>query len=605
MTAGQVLVNALLPEDLRDHKRVLDKKEARALSLALAQQHPDKFAEVMQRLFKFGAFASRADGATLSLDAFDIPPQAKAMRAEIKKKVVAAINNDKLNDKARAESIVSSLLDGSAPLEKALYEGSLERNNPFALQILSGSRGGKGDLRSLLAGDLAVQDHRGNIVPIPMLHGYAEGLSPAEYFAGAYGARTGAYYTKFMTAAAGFLGKQLVQGSHRQVVTEKDCGTKRSISVDAQDPDNDGVVLAEETDQAPIGSVLSKKIWERMGDRKIKVRSPLTCQAERGVCSKCVGIRETGNFPEIGDNVGVAAAQSLTEKISQSSLSAKHGGGRASAGDNRVKGFDLFNQLIQVPSSFKDKAPLAPVDGRVRDISAAPQGGFFVDVGGQQMHVPAGQKVMVKPGQLLEAGDLLSDGIPNPAEMAEHKGIGVARQTFVEQFRDGFRRSNMSANRRNIELVARGLVNHVKVTDLDGPGAPGDIAEYDEVARNWEPRRGSYKVQGEKAEGKWLEQEEGPFTIGTRITPRVAASLKGVPVTVHDTPPPFQPKMVRAMENLSRAPDWRVRLGGSYLERGLVDAVNTGATSNRSESYIPGIAEGTGFGKEIREKGVY
>ena len=605
MTAGQVLVNALLPEDLRDYKRVLDTKAARDLSLRLAKEHPDKFADVMQKLYRFGAFASRADGATLSLGAFEIPEDARKMRDEVKKRVVSIVNDDSLDDKKRAEKITAALVDSAGPLEKTLYDSALREENPFAIQILSGSRGGKGDLRSLLAGDFAVQDHRGNVVPIPMLHGYSEGLSPAEYFAGAYGARTGAYFTKFMTAAAGFLGKQLVQGTHRQLVTEKDCGTSRYISVDAQDPDNDGVVLAEDTKQAPAGTVLSKRLWEGLGDRKIKVRSPLTCEAHRGVCAKCVGIRETGQFPKIGDNVGVAAAQSLTEKISQGSLSAKHGGGRASAGDNKVKGFDLFNQLIQVPSSFKDKAPLAPVDGIVRDVVPAPQGGFFVDIEGQKMHVPSGQKVTVKAGQRMEAGDLLSDGIPNPAEMAEHKGIGVARQTFVEQFRDGFRRSGMNANRRNIELVARGLVNHVKITDLEGPGTPGDIAEYDEVVRNWEPRKGSYQVPGEKSAGRWLEKAEGPFTIGTRITPRVAETLKGVPITVHDQPPPFQPKMVRAMENLSRAPDWRVRLGGSYLERGLMDAVNTGASSNRSESYIPGMAEGQGFGEDLETTGIY
>jgi len=219
--------------------------------------------------------------------------------------------------------------------------------------------------------------------------------------------------------------------------------------------------------------------------------------------------------------------------------------------------------------------------------------------------------VNVKPGDRVDAGDILSSGIPNPADLVRHRGIGAGRLDFVQIFQNAFKDSGMPANRRNIELLSRGLVNHIRVNDLDGVdnALPDDIVEYSAVERNYKPRYGFRVTKPTASIGKYLERPVHQYSIGTRITKKMANELRdrGVgDITVHDDPPPFSPVMVRAMEQLTVSPDWQTRLGGSYLQRGLLEALHRGRGSTpTSVSYIPGLAVGKGFGEKLTTEGKY
>lgn len=604
-TAGQILINAALPEDMRDYSRVLDKKGIQTLMTELAQKHPDKYAEINQKLHVLSSEAVTLHGgsASLSLDSFRTPLKVKVIREEINAGVQKILDSG-ASEKQKNDQITiltSKYIDRLTDLN---YDEGLKEDNPLALQVLSGSRGNRNQFRSLRVGDMLVVDHKDKPIPIPILSSYAEGLDPVQYFAGAYGARKGAISTKFATPKAGFLGKQLALASHRLMVTEKDCGTKNGIPVEANDHDNEGSVLAADAGQYTAGTILTPKIMKDLGKQKILARSALTCHAEKGICQRCAGIRERGDFPPLNDNLGIAAAQAISEPLSQSQLSEKHKGGMASSSGRTTKtGLDLINQLVQVPETFHGSAAMATIDGRVDHVEPAPQGGTYVTIGSAQHYVPVGETLAVNKGDMVEAGDVLSSGIPNPAQVTQYKGIGEGRRYFVDQFRKTLQEAGVGAHRRNIELLARGLINHVRVTDPDGPAdtAIDDVVEYDDLVRGYQPRFGFKVVTPSQSVGLHLEEPVLHYSIGTRITPSVVKTMQEhkVPaVKAHAEPPSFVPEMTRAMETLTHSNDWMVQLGGFHLKKGLIDSVHKAKKSDlHGTSYIPSLARGVDFGK--------
>lgn len=602
-TVGQILINQMLPRDMQDHDRVLDKKNVKKIFTELAERYPDRYSEINQKFHALAQETNTTHGgqASLSLDSLKAPDSVIKQR-DVIRAAVDKILAGSSSEKQKNEEIIKTIVGSIDSIEKSNYDDALRDGNPMALQVFSGARGNKSQLRSTTAGDMLVVDHKERPIPIPILSSYAEGLDPVQYWAGTYGARRGALSTKFATPKSGFLGKQLAMATHRIMVTEKDCGTQNHITVDAADNDSSGAVLANDAGQFKAGTVLTPRMLKSMGEQKIQIRSPLTCQSHAGICQRCAGVRERGGFPPIGDNVGIAAAQAIAEPIGQSQLSAKHGGGVA--GNKSTKsGMDLVNQLVQVPSEFKGGAAIAQADGKISRIEDAPQGGQYVYVGDAQHWMPSDQALKVKMGDVVEAGDVLSDGIPNPALIVQHKGIGDGRRYFVDQMHQTLKEGGFEAHRRNIELLARGLINHVRVTDLYGPNHSimDDVIEYDSMAPHYEPRAGTSSYHPSQAVGKYLERPAAHYSIGTRITPRVANTLKDAKIPLvdaHNEPPSFAPEMTRAMETLSHSDDWMVRMGGFGLKKGLMESVHRNRSSDlHGTSFIPALAQGTEFGK--------
>jgi len=602
-TVGQLLLNEALPEDMRDYRRVIDKKSLAPLFTELAEKHPDHYAEINQRLHTLAADAVTGHGGvtSLTLDSLRTPLGIERARKELQKKIDKVLDGPGTQEQ-KNERIVGLISDALEPVTQENYKENLAADNPLAVQVSSGSRGNPAGLRSLTAGDLLFTDHKDRPIPVPVLTSFSEGLDPVQYWAGAYTARKGTIATKFATPKSGFLGKQLAAASHRLVVTEKDCGTPNGLVVDAHDPDNEGAVLASDAGAFKRGEVLDPNNMRKLKDQ-IVVRSPMTCQAENGICQQCAGVRERGGFPPIGDNVGMAAAHAISEPIGQGQLNVKHGGGKLKKRDEAKTGIDLINQLVQVPKTFAGAAAISTVDGRVERVENAPQGGQYIRIAGTEHWVPAGEDLVVKRGDKVEAGDVLSSGIPNPAEITRFKGIGEGRRYFMEMFRKTLEENRFKAHRRNVELLSRGLINHVRVTDLDGPAdtLPDDVAEYDDIVRGYQARYGSKTVAPKRALGLYLERPALHYSIGTRVTPRVAKSLQdhGVEnVLAHADEPSFVPEMTRAMETLSHSSDWMVRLGGFHLKKSLMGALHRGRESKEhGTSFIPPLAKGVEFGK--------
>lgn len=277
------------------------------------------------------------------------------------------------------------------------------------------------------------------------------------------------------------------------------------------------------------------------------------------------------------------------------SNSSKHAGGAAGS-VRKIGGFKALQQIIGVPKTFPGGAAHSETDGNVDSITDHPDGGKVVSISGTEHYVSPGFAINVKPGDTVEAGDPISDGLPNPAKIAEHQGLGEAKRKMVGYLKNTLADLNISAERRNLELVAHGLVNHVTVDDELGPYYPGDTVPYDEIEKYWQPRDTARASDVDDAAGQYLEEPVLHYTVGTKIRPSVRKELKafGVKnVKVHPEPPPFHASMIRAQDSLRHDPDWMTRFLGTNLEDSLLDSTHRGLSSSpASTSFVPAAASG-------------
>lgn len=613
-TAGQFAINEMLPQEMRDYSRTMDGKTISALMREIAEKYPERYRDISFKLNKMGInFAYRSGGNTFGLKDLRAGPKTQELREEIRKELKAILADDNLGEEERNEAIIKRLQPYGKKLEQTVFEEAKAAGNPLATQIVSGARGKPMNLNSLLGADLFYSDHRGNTIPVPVLSSFASGLKPYEYWAGTYGTRMGVISTKFATADAGYLAKQLNQVAHRLVVTDEDedeeeaklrAEQMRGYPVSLDDPDNEGTLLAKDVGPFKRNTVLTPKVIKALreaGHEDVLIRSPITgASRDGGVFARDVGVREFGRLPERGSMVGLTAAQALSEPLTQGLLNVKHQGGVAGA-SGASSGFDYINSLVQIPKKFKSGATHAEADGIVDRIEEAPAGGHLVFIDGKEHYVPAKLPLKVKQGDEIEAGDVISEGAPHPATIVKYKGVGEGRRYFVDAFRDAYKNSGLKVHRRNVELLARGLINHVKLNAEVGSYVPDDTVAYDLIEREYKPRDGHELLPIERAKGRYLEQPVLHYSIGTPVRPSVIKMLKkyGVQhVDVHHEAPPFEPEMIRGLYSVQNDEDWMTRMYGSGLKDSLLDSAHRGRMSDPDgTSFVPSLAQSVNFGK--------
>ena len=610
-TIGQVLVNDALPPQFRDYERVMDSKGIEDVLEDIAQNAPETYSAVAKRLMDVGNAAAYDTGTTIRMSdlrpSYDKRPLLQALDIAEDK-----IRGDRSLSDSQKEEMIEKLYDkANSRIMDETYNAELNRHNQLALQVASKARGNKTQLAAFISTPGTYSTPSGKMVPMFIRHSFAEGLSPAEYWAGSFGARTGVVSTKTATAKGGAFGKLLSASAINQVITEEDCETDGGLPVKVDDDDNIGAVLARPAGGYDAGTIITKNVLSDLRKDKrhdeIVVRSPVTCGCKDGVCAKCAGVRETGGLPPIGYNLGTNAASAFAERITQGALNVKHSG-KKTVGKGNYQGFAMFTSLAKVPKVFPDRATIATTDGTVSKIVDAPQGGSYVYVtdkrGEEKQHyVAPGYDLEVKVGDELEAGDQMSDGVIDPSELVQYKGIGEARRYWANRFTQAIRDSGMSANRRNAEVLARTVMNTVKLNNEDeaGEGLPGDVVTYTTWSNGFKPRKNSSIVAPTVASvGKYLEQPVLHYTIGTRITPSVINTMKKFKVDkmmVNDTAPDVTPFMERIEDSNAEKPDWMARLGTTYLKSRIQDDVARGAESHlHSTEPYPGIAKGIEFG---------
>lgn len=264
-------------------------------------------------------------------------------------------------------------------------------------------------------------------------------------------------------------------------------------------------------------------------------------------------------------------------------------------GPDQPHGFRALERLFMAPGNFPGGAVLAPQDGTVSNIQKASQGGHYITVGNKTLYCSPDRTMKVKVGDKVSAGDVLTNGVPNPAEVMDLKGLGEGRHYFANKLNETLKAQGWATDRRNIEAFTRSMISKVKIIDPDGYKSylPGDIADYNEIMADWEPREGSVTVKADQALNKYLEKPTLYFNVGTRITPSVVQQLKKYKfdtVTVSDKEPPFKAQFLRPAVVLQNDKNWLPRLAGERLQPALFDAAQKGITDEYdSPSYVDKI----------------
>jgi hypothetical protein len=219
--------------------------------------------------------------------------------------------------------------------------------------------------------------------------------------------------------------------------------------------------------------------------------------------------------------------------------------------------------------------------------------------------------VIVKPGQKVERGTELTNGVPHPRQLVELMGVGEARRVLLKHTVESMRNSGININRRNLEPIVAGLINHVQVTNPDGIGyhTVDSVVPYNTLMAGYKPRPTAALMPPKKAVGKYLEEPVLHLTPGTQLTPTMVKLLEEQGITdlqVNDEPMDFDPVFERLMTVTGHDPDWQTRLGGFYTQRSFLKSVHEGAKSDpRGTSYIPALAKGYAFGDLLETKGSY
>lgn len=614
ITAGQLLVNSKLPQKYRDYTRRMDVPTVKALMNRVAKEDPDKYSEIVHGLLQAGEQVAYRDGMSILRSDLEIPRVKHDLVKQLDKQVEIIMDNPQLTPQQKSEMIVKATAASKEKLDAAVVDAARAGKSKLVELAESGVRGKMSNVAQMLGALMLVTDHKKEPIAFPITSNYAEGHSPADYFALAAGVRSSYADIKLATPRAGYLSKQMSFGVHRQLVSDDIPMEGTGLPVRAADKDNIGAVLAHPVAGYKAGTVIDSKVFKDIQrakpnpDDRILVHSPISAICVDGRIPKmAAGIRSNNDFPTVESavNVGVESAHTISEPTAQTAISSKHSAGAFKGEKIQEAGLPSIEKMIAVPSEFPNHATLAAADGAVGKIEEAPQGGWYVPVNGERHYVAPEQDLTVRPGQMVEAGDTLSTGTPNPAEVVKYKGIGEGRRYFMEKLQDILKNSGIKTSRRNIEMLSRGLINHVEVTGPNVGGyLPGDIAPYDDLAAHYVPRKDSVLRSASSSAGKYLESPVLHYAVGTRITPTVAKTMKEFDVDqvmVNDKPPEFEPVMVRSADQMSSDPDWMTQLAGFQLQRNFLKSVHRGATTPmHGASYVAPLAAGLEFGTDMK-----
>lgn len=590
LTLGQLLINDLLPAGSAINGPVT-KKDLNNKMLDLAKENTPEAARRIDALRRLGHELSTTTGVSATLD--DITPD-YATRDKIVKPTLQQLQHVEDLDERRA--IIKQT-------QQKLLEASKDHPGSFGMMVRSGARGKPVQLMKTVAAPVMALTHTGEPVPWLVPRSYAEGLRTSEIWATHIETRNNQIDTRLAVTEPGDMGKILVNNMADQMVTTDDCGTRNGVMMSVDDSQTADRFLARAEGGFSKDTITSPRVLTKLkskGIRSVMVRSPMTCESKSGVCQKCFGLNQAGKTHDIGTNVGIRSAQALAEPLTQFALSAKHGVRSTVDDAAKVQGHKGFRQLLDVPQNFANKAGVAPEDGVIDRIEKAPQGGYFIHIGENQMYTAPGFDPIVKENQQVLAGDVITKGIANPADIVRHKGLGAGRQYLVDQIQSLYKNQGVNIDRRHLELLTKAHLNRVRVDhDPEGRFFPGEPVEYNKLLGQLQEE--AHDVPLDKAAGKVLGGNSLHFTAGTRITPDVIDALKSAKVKavpIMPNMPQLTPIMRPIVRNPLLNPDWIARLGHRYLTESLLQGAHFGEKSDiHGQHPIPAIAYGAEFGK--------
>ena len=453
-------------------------------------------------------YATRA-GVTISKNDVVIPPEKEALLAEYEErvdKVEQAYEHGLITESERHESIVNIWTEATDVVSDAML-ANLDELNPLYMMANSGARGSFAQLRQLAGMRGLMANPKGEIIERPIKANFMEGLSVLEYFISTHGARKGLADTALRTADSGYLTRRLVDVSQDVIIREADCKTKdfvelplfnaeglnksvaaRILASDIHKPLASGrpgkTVIAEQGEEITMPRL--REIVEELGDAAeafvMPVRSVLKCKAETGVCQACYGtFLATGEMSEIGDAVGIIAAQSIGEPGTQLTMRTFHTGG--------VAGADITHGLPRVVEIFEARNPkgaaqLAEIDGTIaiEETERQVKLTILADSGKEEDErsytVPRRTRLLVTHGEKVEAGDALHEGSISPADLLRLKGYTAIELYLVDQVQKVYKSQGVDIHDKHIELIVRQMLKKVRIENNGGTDLlPGQLVD--------------------------------------------------------------------------------------------------------------------------------
>ena len=518
-TVGRFIFNENIPQDLGFVNReedpfgleinyLVDKKALGKIIDKCFRRHGNTItAEVLDHIKSLGFKYSTIGGITVAVADMKIPETKKDLikDAEVQvEKYEKVFRRGLISDEERYEKVIDTWTKTTEKVTDELMNG-LERMNNIYIMAHSGARGSKNQIRQLAGMRGLMANASGKTVEIPVKSNFREGLSVMEYFTSSHGARKGLADTALRTADSGYLTRRLVDVSQDVIVRDFDCGTTETTEIFAITDGSEAIedlydrivgrytidaILHPETGEVLVeaDTMIQEDDAEAIinaGIERVNIRTVLNCKTHHGVCSKCYGRNlATGKEVHIGEAVGIIAAQSIGEPGTQLTMRTFHTGG--------VAGGDITQGLPRVEELFEARKPkglaiISEITGRVEiDETGKRKEVIVVPKEGERevYQIPYGSRIRVKQGQLVEAGDPLTQGSINPHDIVRVKGIGGVQEYIVKEVQRVYRLQGVDINDKHIEVIVRQMLSKVKVEDPGDtdllPGGYEDVLKFQE-----------------------------------------------------------------------------------------------------------------------------
>lgn len=509
-TLGRLIFNQALPLDPEYHLNdVVDKKMLGKIVSDCYRRHGiETTVEMLDRIKSLGFHYATIAGITISVDDTIVPTTKTDILAEADRRVEEIeeqYHNGLVTQDERYQQVIKIWNEATETVTDSLVE-NLDKFNPVFMMATSGARGNIQQLRQLAGMRGLMADPSGRIIDLPIRSNFHEGLTVLEYFISTHGARKGLADTALRTADSGYLTRRLVDVAQDVIVREEDCGTPEGFYITAMRDGNEelqslseriiGRVAAEDVVHPETGEILVGGGEEISADAAaaitaaglegIKVRTVLQCQSKNGVCAKCYGRSlATGRLVDVGEAVGIVAAQSIGEPGTQLTMRTFHTGGVA--GDDITQGLPRVEELFEARKP-KGAAVITDMDGVVHITENRGRTEIqVVDKETGEAHsfpVPHGARMHVKEGQSVLAGDQLTEGSINPHELLRIKGMGAVQAYLLHEVQRVYRFQGVEINDKHIEIIVRQMLKKVKVEDPGDTelllGSLVDVSEFEE-----------------------------------------------------------------------------------------------------------------------------
>ena len=548
-TLGRFLFNEILPQDLGFVDRsvpgnelllevdfLVGKKQLKKILEKVINTHgATKTAEVLDAIKATGYKYSTRAAMTVSISDMTVPPQKPEMIAnaqEIVDKITKNYKRGLITEEERYKEVVETWKKTDDELTKALLDGLDKYNNIFMMAD-SGARGSDKQIKQLAGMRGLMADTTGHTIELPIKSNFREGLEVLEYFMSAHGARKGMSDTALRTADSGYLTRRMVDVSQELIVRETDCCENRpEISgmyvkgfMDGKEEienlqeritgrfacetitNKDGEVLVKANHMITprrAARIMSEGVSANGGPiEEVKIRTILTCKCKVGVCAKCYGANmATGEAVQVGEAVGIIAAQSIGEPGTQLTMRTFHSGG--------VAGGDITQGLPRVEELFEARKPkglaiITEIPGVAVINDTKKKREIIVtnpeDGDSKTYLIPYGSRIKITDGQVLEAGDELTEGSVNPHDILRIKGVRAVQDYMIREVQRVYRLQGVEISDKHIEVLVRQMLKKIRIEDNGDteflPGTLVDVLEFEEVNENLE-KEGKTPAEGKQ-----------------------------------------------------------------------------------------------------------